>query len=801
LHRTFLNITILIIMGFITAYYLPNAGRFFYYFAGIFSFVLLFILFYFKDQTIKSKKILLFLFIYIFAILYFHFYCLKLQKDFTIYDGKEVEIIGYVKDFPQLENEKVIYEINTFYIKDDGTFKKLKSTVKLTTYENKKIFEYGDILRFKGKIKLPKGKTNPGNLDYKALMLQKGITATVFSREIDKIGEYNEGFFKRSFYKIAFIIKKHYEDNFNKYLDLNLSSLLISIIFGVKENLPSAILEEFSRGGIMHVLAASGMNIGIIYVSFYYFLDLLNIERKIKVFISLFIVFLYTIISNFSPPVIRAFIMLFVVVFGELIGRKSDPLNSLSFSAFILLILNPLILFSISFQFSFLATLGLVLFYSSFNKTFSFLPKFLNMTISSTIAAQIILLPFLSYYFHFISLIGILTNIIVVPIISLCLVLGLIAGISTLPFLTSILLQMCKLFLNLALIINRFAINMPFSILYIPERGIFPFILYYIILAILFNLPEKAMKKLNFSYENYYKKLKTPIVAFCLCLIFIIYLNKNPFEVTFLDVGQGDCAVITTQDNKVFIIDGGGIPQYIKGDFDTGKDIIDPFLKSKGLKKIEAIIISHFDDDHARGLLYILKNYEVKYLIYGRESATVLYREILDAVKEKNVKVIRLNGGDNFGYKDLKFEVLNPIKGQNYEDENDASLVIKMDFKGLKILFTGDLGKEGEKLLLKEKNALKADVLKVGHHGSKTSSSEEFIDAVCPKYAVISVGKYNNFGHPSPEVLELLKNKEITILRTDEKGAISFKIEKGKNGQAFRISTQSSNESLCYQTN
>ncbi|MGB9813234.1 MAG: DNA internalization-related competence protein ComEC/Rec2 [Thermovenabulum sp.] len=763
-------------MGFITAYYLPNARRFFYYFAGIFSFLLLFILFYFKDQTIKNKKILLFLFIYIFAILYFHFYCLRLQKDFTIYDGKEVEIIGYVKDFPQLENEKVIYEINTFYIKDDDTFKKLKSTVKLTTYESEKIFEYGDVLRFKGKIKLSKGKTNPGNLDFKALMLQKGITAAVFSREIDKIGEYNGGFLKTSFYKVAFIIKKHYENNFEKYLDLNFSSLLISIIFGVKENLPSAILEEFSRGGIMHVLAASGMNVGIIYVSFYYFLDLLNIERKI---ISLFIVFLYTIISNFSPPVIRAFIMLFVVVFGELIGRKSDPLNSLSFSAFILLILNPLILFSISFQFSFLATLGLVLFYGSLTKTFGFLPKFLNTTISSTIAAQIILLPFLSYYFHFISLIGVLTNIIVVPIISLCLVLGLIAGIGILPFLTSILLQMCKLFLNLALIINRFAINMPFSILYIPERGIFPFILYYIIVAILFNLPEKAMKKLNFSYESYYKKLKIPIVAFCLCLIFIIYLNKNPFEVTFLDVGQGDCAVITTQDNKVFIIDGGGIPPYIKGDFDTGKDIIDPFLKSKGIKKIEAVIISHFDDDHARGLLYILKNYEVKYLIYGRESATVLYREILDAVKEKNVKIIKLNGRDNFGYKDLKFEVLNPIKGQNYGDENDASLVIKMDYKGLKILFTGDLGKEGEKLLLQQKEDLKAHVLKVGHHGSKTSSSEEFIDAVSPYYAVISVGKYNNFGHPSPEVLELLKNKKITILRTDEKGAISFKIEKG----------------------
>ncbi|KYO65145.1 DNA internalization-related competence protein ComEC/Rec2 [Thermovenabulum gondwanense] len=773
MYRFFLNVTIAMITGYLTAYFLPDAGRFFYYFASIFILISLSLLFYYLN-TRKYNHIILITAVFLLSLLYFHYYELKMQNDFIDYNGQELELIGYIKDFPEVKSNEVIYSINTLYIKKDSTYKRIKGIIRLKTVGNKNLFNYGDVLRFKGKIRIPKERTNPGSADYKAVMLQKGIFATIFSREIEKIGEYNEGLLRTYIYKVAYNLREHYRKVLQSNLDLKFSSVMMSVIFGIKSNVDSELLKEMGEGGIIHVLAASGLNVGIIYTAFYSLLNFIKIKRSIKAYISLFIVFIYALAANFSPPVFRAFIMLLIMVLGNIINRRSDPVNNLSFAAFLVLIFNPFLLFSISFQFSFLATLGLILFYGYFKRMFSFLPNFLNTTFSTTLSAQILLIPFLIYYFHYISLVSIFTNIIIVPIISFCLLIGLISGINIFPIFNSILLKLSELLLKYSLMFNSIVIKFPYAVVPVEDKGLLPLILYYLIIAILFDFPNNMLSKGNY-YIYYYKKFKVTTLILSILLIIFIYFQKSPLQITFLDVGQGDSCVIKTEDNKAFIIDGGGTPGYLTGDFDTGKDILDPFLKSKGLNNIEALIISHFDDDHARGLLYILKNYKVNYLIYGARSSAMLYDEIIRVAIKKNVKVLSITGGDEFKYRNIKFEVLNPLKKYDYKDENDASIVLKMDYKGFKILFTGDLSVEGEKLLLQQKADLKANVLKVGHHGSRTSSSQEFVKAVSPQFAVISVGE-NNFGHPSEDVLNLLKKQKISILRTDELGAITFKI-------------------------
>ncbi|MGB9977332.1 DNA internalization-related competence protein ComEC/Rec2 [Thermovenabulum sp.] len=773
MNRYFLNVTIATITGYLTAYFLPDAGRFFYYFATIFILISLFLLFYYLNSR-KYNQIILIAAIFLLSLLYFHFYELKMQNDFINYNGQELELIGYIKDFPEIKNEEVIYSINTLYIKKDNTYKRIKGIIRLKTVDNKNIFNYGDVLRFKGKIRIPKERTNPGSVDYKAVMLQKGIFATLFSREIEKIGEYNEGLLRTYIYKVAYNLREHYRKVLQNNLDLKFSSLMMSVIFGIKSNVDSELLKEMGEGGIIHVLAASGLNVGIIYTAFYSLLNFFKIKSSIKACISLFIVFIYALAANFSPPVFRAFIMLLIIVLGNIINRKSDPLNNLSFAAFLVLIFNPLLLFSISFQFSFLATLGLILFYGYFKRMFSFLPDFLNATFSTTLSAQILLIPFLIYYFHYLSLASIFTNIIIVPIISFCLIIGLISGINIFPIFNSFLLKLSGLLLKYSLMFNSIVIKFPYAVVPVEDKGLLPLILYYLIIAMLFDFPKKMLSKGNYNVD-YYRKFKITTLIFSIILIIFVYFQKGPLEVTFLDVGQGDSCIIKTEDNRAFIIDGGGTPRYLTGDFDTGEDILDPFLKSKGLNNIEAVIISHFDDDHAKGLLYILKNYKVNYLLYGVKSSAMLYDEIMKIALKKNIKVMSIAEGDEFKYRNIKFEVLNPLKKYDFKDENDASIVLKMDYKGFKILFTGDLSVEGEKLLLQQKADLKANVLKVGHHGSKTSSSQEFVKAVSPQFAVISVGE-NNFGHPSEDVLNLLKKQKISILRTDEYGAITFKI-------------------------
>lgn len=268
------------------------------------------------------------------------------------------------------------------------------------------------------------------------------------------------------------------------------------------------------------------------------------------------------------------------------------------------------------------------------------------------------------------------------------------------------------------------------------------------------------------------------ICIICICSFIIAIVPKN-LRIYFIDVGQGDSTLIITPLNKKILIDGGGTEF---GDYNVGEKTLMPYLLARRIRKIDYIIISHFDTDHCQGLLYIMQEMKVQNVIIGKQyEENDNYRKFVNIIKEKNIKVKVVEAGNRINIeRELYFDVLWPgsdnIITQNAINNN--SLVCKLVYKKFSILFTGDIEEIAEKaIIVKYKNQLKSTVLKVAHHGSKTSSTIDFINAVNPKYALIGVGKNNKFGHPADITIQNLKGKNVRIYRTDQMGEIEFEFD------------------------
>lgn len=722
---------------------------------------------FFKNQ--KTKTAFLAAFIFFLGAYYFNLRISLIPKDLITYSGTQQTLVGTIINPATIKNNRIIYDINVKNLIKDEECIKIRGKIRLSTDydENQSILHsYGDIVKLTGKIKVPQGKRNPGGIDYRAYLLQKGISTTIYSREIEKIDTQ----WVNPFIKLAFIMREKISGFYMKNLPSNLSSLQLGILLGIKDNIPKDMVKFLGNSGVLHVFAVSGLHVGIIYGFLSHILKFFNFTRISIFSITCGFLTFYCYMVGLSASVIRATIMIIILMLGHVVDRESDSLNNLCISAAILLLINPLNLFAVSFQLSFAAVAGILLFFDIFNKFFSKLPKYLGSSLAVIVSAQILVFPFSAYYFNKVSLIGFLTNLLVVPIASLTLIIGFVIGLIGLvmPSLGAFLIKIPNILLTVLQNTVLFSSKIPYSTLIVPDISPIGFVLYFVFLFMVFDTKiisgDKRLKRFSAT------------LLFVLILVIIFPFHRG-LEVVFLDVGQGDSIFIRTSRNKTVLIDGGGIPSYYNTDFDTGADIVEPFLYSLGLDHIDIIVFTHFDEDHSKGLLSLLNNIKVGTVIYGHPDDSALYREMENIVKERNLKTLRVKQGDEFYVDELEFRVLNP-PSQNFQHKssNDNSVVLKMVYKNFSFLFTGDLEIKGEQDLIKADFDLKSNILKVGHHGSFTSTSLDFLSKVKPDFAIISVGENNSFGHPSPEVLERLQSYEVTILRTDFHGAVIFKI-------------------------
>ena len=635
-------------------------------------------------------------------------------------------------------------------IKDYGIKLTLKNKEKLIGYlylekEQKEEFlnnySYGDIVYIKTEELEINNNTVENTFNYRKYLYNNKIFHVLKINYIEKVKDNKNIFYKikNNLIKNGFKLEKSYP-----YIN--------GLIFGKDDYINDDVTTSFRNIGISHLFAISGTHVSIFVLILNNILKRLKIyEEKRCIIIILFLLF-YMFLTSYPMSVLRSCIFTILLTINKRFYFFIKPQNLLYLTLAIILFINPLYIYNLGLQLSFSISLSLILmgeYINSFKKNIgkSFCISFISFIVS---------FPIVINNFYEVNFLSIIYNLFFVPFITvLILPLTLISFIF--PFLDNILHIFIFILENLTLFLSKISV---LKITFCKVNFVI-FCLYYVL--IIFCL-------------FYLKKGKKSVVFFLLIVI-IIHSNINFINndhVMFMDVNQGDSTLIVVN-KKVTLIDTGGILQLNKDKYDyniTNNRTI-PYLKSKGIKKIDNLILTHGDADHMGDAINIVENIKVNKVIFNCGSYNNLEKNLIKTLEKKKIKYDSCIESLEMGSHKLKF-----LNTKKYNNENDNSSVIYLKYNNMKFLFMGDAGIVKEKDILEKYNMSNIDVLKVGHHGSKTSSSKKFIDEINPKYGVISVGKNNKYGHPNKEILNTLSNSK--IYRTDEDGSIMFKIKNNK---------------------
>lgn len=586
---------------------------------------------------------------------------------------------------------------------------------------------------------------------------------------------------------------------------------MLGILVGYKDEIPKEIQDNFKESNISHILAVSGLHVSYIIIAVSKSLEKIQGKRTSKI-TTIFFIILYMFITNFSPSVVRASLMVIISILSKLTYNKNDIWTSMSISILITLVYNPYLIISNGVLLSYGGTIGIITFQKSISMFLSKIKSkseiykynskvigiidYIQDTVVVSFSTQILIWPIIAKMYNTISLSFFITNFLVSPIIGPIIICGILFIISNYlfpRFITLIIKFIIENLLQILITISNLGKHLPFNKIYLPTPKIWQILIYYIfiyIVNILYKISTKrkltVFQKRLINWKNLAKHLlrknlqKVVTIILCATLtLTIIKISSNNFKLYFIDVGQGDSALIVTPQGKNILIDGGGNENY-----DVGKNILLPYLLDRKVTNLDYVIISHFDTDHVGGILTVLEELNVKKVIIGKQyESSENYEKFLRIVKEKNLLVKQVQKGDNINIeKHIHIKVLFPEKEKKEENNiNNNSLVFKLMYKDFSILFTGDIEKIAEEQIVNlysRNNILKSTILKVAHHGSKTSSIQEFLELVQPKIALIGVGKNNLYGHPNDDVIERLKNINAKIYRIDNDREIIIEVNK-----------------------
>lgn len=699
-------------------------------------------------------------------------------------EDKKSTIICTVLDKEYYPNQdKISLKVKVSQIERGDFSISTQGLILVNTYLDDCPYEYGDVLKIKGKLEKPLGQKNFGEFDYELYLAREKIFTYINiwqEKDIQKIGE-NDSNFLVSFSlsardKIKEITKQTLPPPYNY--------LLVGMLLGEKSFIPSHLKEIFAEAGIMHILAVSGLHVGIIAMALLALLSMLKLPKKFKLFILILILITYASITGFRPSVLRATIMFILLIGGKLINRSRNLNISLFFAAFLILLLNPLILYDAGFLLSFIVTFFIINLSPILQGLLSKIVVWIKNPLAVSTAAWVGIFPLSAYFFSKVSIISIISNIFIIPLTGIAVILGFITffiGLMSIS-LAGLFANLNYLVLNLITLIAKSFSSLPFAFIYVAQPSVTVIILYYLTVF--------------FIIEIFYKKTLSPkikkkaiLIVLSVTLLIIIvqvFYPADNLKVNFINVGEGDCILIEAPNKINILIDGGGTPQ---SDFDVGNKIVIPYLRRKGINEIDLLILTHPHLDHLEGLLPILKEFKVDMVLdSGLLCDSSEYKEFISLILEKGISYHKAKAGDNFIFSNnLEIFLLNPLYDSDFYEESDfnnASIVVKLFYKNANFLFTGDIEEAAEKKLLVWQNILQSDILKVAHHGSSTSTNLEFLDKVNPNIAVITVGK-NHFGHPSQKIIERLEDKNIQIYQTDEDGTVIIRT----NGQEYWIRT------------
>ncbi len=766
----------------------------------------------------KFQIILLILFFFLFSILFYSFLKVKYSK-FTSQDKCILWFpvafgIGCFLTFSQITQEKLKLQpreelLVTVWgevakLSEKATYQEVylkqvqilpegkeKTMISWLVYKDKDFTPLynGDLLTIQGKLSLCERARNPGNYDeylsYQAkniyYKLQKGIIINrVITKNLIYIG-------------IA-KIKKRVTLVYDAVLTESDGAILKAMVLGDKSALDADIKTLYQKAGISHILAISGLHISMIGLLLFSLLKKAGIHHNLASVLCILLIYLYGILTGFSVSTNRAVVMMVLSLTAVLVSRTYDSMSAIALSGFLILCQQPFQLFQCGFQLSFLAVISAVWFYPacheflaewmepltkqmeykekmeafSLSVVFWKLGRKIGKALLASSAIQLITLPVLMWFYFEFPVLSPFLNLLVLPFTSLLMILALLIALTGCFFLplASLFAGGVHYILFFYQVLCCLFHNIPYN-MQITGRPKGWQVFFFYILILVFTFSVKIYKK---------KRLSVLLLAACFCLFW--HVPEKGMEVTFLDIGQGDCIYMQTESGLHLMMDGGSTDESAVGIYR-----IQPFLLSKGIKELDYCFLSHMDTDHISGIQEILKgakepgNVRINCIVLPKTS--FIDEKLItmsQQAKEVGTKVLYLEKGQNFHAGKLAVTCLHPYPDFYAETENDYSMVLEVLYGKFSMLLTGDVGVDGENSML-EAGVLhrkEYDILKAAHHGSKYTNSAEWLARIRPKLTIISAGYKNRYGHPHRETLERLAAVESQVRKTMDYGAVTI---------------------------
>lgn len=706
------------------------------------------------------------------------------HADYADFYGKiyKSPLRGHDKDYLFLKAEKVSYQNKEEKIKGN-----LRVAVPHSSeFPSKLNFFIHDKIKVSARLLPQKGFRNFKNSSLDMYLKTQNIHNRASTKSpllVEKIEDGKKYFPLRLLSYIRQKLQQKIEEHFSSSEDDSLSpqgGVLEALLLGERGRIPLRVTRSLQRAGLYHLFAISGAHIAIISFLLFSVFRLFRVPTRTSFLLLIFFLIFYAFLVEGRPSVMRATIMTLAFLFGKLIWRDVNLINTISMSAFILLLINPLSLFSLGFELTFAATFSIILFFPKIIKYLPKLPLRISEIFAVSLTAQLGVLPFVVSSFNRVTFSSLILNLAALPLLGLIMASGYIflplSFVS--PSLAQPLAKGIKFLINLLTNSSHLFDSVSFISYRIPTPHLFTIIGYSLFLYLLLLPPR--IKRQN-------------LISLLCFLLFVAVLISYPFpstsrnlKLTFIDVGQGDSILAEFPGKKKMLIDGGGIPE---GTFDIGESVVSPFLWDKGIKKIDYLILTHAHPDHINGLKAIARNFRIgeywESLIPLNSEPYAEFKELIPpSVPQKRFfrHHTHLEG-------DVRIEVLHPQQGNPYVQtvHNDQSLVLRISYGQTSFLLTGDIEIHSEREILENVSEIKCQVLKSPHHGSKSSSSIPFLQKIAPRIVVISVGEGNRYGLPDQEVLQRYQEIGTKIYRTDLHGAV----EVSSDGQRISIRTAS----------